>query len=84
MRKALYLIAVCSNSKIKIPGNSVLIDTSLRLLSERDEECAKQIEKRDAQLAAILGSHSWKLTQPLRFLIMSVQRIIDKFKIGRG
>ena len=37
-KEALYLIAVCSDSRIKAAKNSFLLDKSLSILSERDEQ----------------------------------------------
>jgi O-antigen biosynthesis protein len=48
-KEAVYLVAVCSDSKIEAVENSFLVDNSLSILSERD----LQIYERDVKIAII-------------------------------
>jgi ubiquinone/menaquinone biosynthesis C-methylase UbiE len=55
-KEAIYLVAVCSNSKIKVVENSFLVDNSLSILSERDVQIAslkQAVYDRDVRISIL-------------------------------
>ena len=88
--RPIYFVAIASNHTLPVLGGSFL-ESSLDVMQEKDKrldeliiffqkmvkEKDQQIEDKNAKIATITGSFSWRITKPLRWASRRLVRLIS-------
>ena len=77
----LYLIALCSDSKLPGLVASICLDLSQRLITKRIEQVQQlqaQLAEREQVIQRLLNSKSWRLTAPLRQIYALGRQLLHK------